>query len=520
MLIPGAPSQTWVFDGAARRWRQLFPATSPALLGARLALDAARGEIVAIGSQEDPDNCSTGSSGETWLWDGTTWRQAHPVAAPDECATVGATGMTYDAARRQVLLVADNSLSETWLWNGVTWTDAGAAPSEPTTAYDPISRRVIAFGGYFFWHGDNFYGDTSAWNGTKWVGLDAGGEPRDPQPRAFASMTYDSVVGALVMFGGLGPVYPTASPYPTKHRLSDTWRWVGTHWVRMGTATSPPPTAGASFVYDTKDRAGILAPGGGTTWLFTAAAAGRGYFLAETNGTVVAFGNAVQVGDAHTLHLHQPIVGLARTVTRKGYWLAATDGGVFSYGDAPYYGSAGGMHLDQPIAAIAATPSGHGYWLVAHDGGVFTFGDAGFFGSTGGTHLNQPIVAFAPTPTGDGYWLVARDGGVFCFGDAHFYGSAAATHLNQPVSGIAATPRGNGYWLVTRDGGVFSYGGAPFEGATPSAQPVIAIASSPTGRGYTTFDAAGGAHFTGDAANHGQMRTTPRHTDVVAAATT
>ncbi len=124
----------------------------------------------------------------------------------------------------------------------------------------------------------------------------------------------------------------------------------------------------------------------------------------------------------------------------------------------PFYGSTGSLHLNQPIVGMAATPDGGGYWLVAADGGIFSFGDAAFHGSTGSLHLNQPIVGMAATPDGGGYWLVAADGGIFSFGDAAFHGSTGSLHLNQPIVGMAATPDGGGYWLVAADGGIFSFG--------------------------------------------------------------
>ena len=152
--------------------------------------------------------------------------------------------------------------------------------------------------------------------------------------------------------------------------------------------------------------------------------------------------------------------------TGQGYWLVASDGGIFNYGDAAFQGSAGSIHLNQPVVGMAATPDGKGYWLVATDGGIFSYGDAQFYGSTGSIHLNKPIVGMAATPDGKGYWLVASDGGIFSYGDAAFQGSAGSIHLNQPVVGMASTPDGKGYWLVATDGGIFSYGDAQFYGST------------------------------------------------------
>ena len=245
------------------------------------------------------------------------------------------------------------------------------------------------------------------------------------------------------------------------------------------------------------------------------------------------------------------------TAVASGYWLVASDGGVFAYGDARFYGSTGSLHLNEPIVGMAATPDGEGYWLVASDGGIFAFGDAGFYGSTGGhppqqahrghgrhprrrgllagglrrRHLRlrrrrastappaaststspssawpprrtaratgwwPPTAASSPSatphfygstggihpqqahrghgrrrPTASGYWLVASDGGIFAFGDARFYGSTGGIHLNEPIVGMAATSDGGGYWLVASDGGIFAFGDAAFYGSTGAMPP-------------------------------------------------
>lgn len=70
------------------------------------------------------------------------------------------------------------------------------------------------------------------------------------------------------------------------------------------------------------------------------------------------------------------VVGLALTPDGNGYWLAESDGSVLTFGDAGNYGSLAGVALNKPVVGIARTPDGRGYWLVAGDGGVFPFGDA------------------------------------------------------------------------------------------------------------------------------------------------
>ncbi len=123
------------------------------------------------------------------------------------------------------------------------------------------------------------------------------------------------------------------------------------------------------------------------------------------------------------------VIGIAPMSNGTGYWEAEANGTVGAFGSAQNYGSVT-SGLNAPIVGIAATPGGGGYWLVASDGGIFNFGDAAFYGSTGSLHLNKPIVGMASTPDGKGYWLVASDGGIFSYGDAAFYGSMGGAPLN------------------------------------------------------------------------------------------
>lgn len=211
-----------------------------------------------------------------------------------------------------------------------------------------------------------------------------------------------------------------------------------------------------------------------------------GFWVVKADGTVEAFGEAVDYGDAATLPLNQPMVGMAPHPSGEGYWLLGADGGVFSYGLAPFFGSTGSMRLNEPVVGMAAHPSGDGYWFVASDGGIFAYGEAGFFGSMGGTPLVSPIVGMAATPTGEGYWLVAADGGIFAFGDAPFHGSIGGQRLSNPITGMAATATGNGYWFVGTDGTVHPFGDAVDLGSVGSrpARPVVGIAAARASAGY------------------------------------
>ena len=96
-----------------------------------MAYDPAARTMLLFGGFSDRTG-SAGYLGDTWIWNGTTWRKLSPSASPP--ARTGAS-MAYDAATRTVLLFggegklsrgpdggSDGELSDTWSWSGTTWT--------------------------------------------------------------------------------------------------------------------------------------------------------------------------------------------------------------------------------------------------------------------------------------------------------------------------------------------------------------------------------------------------------------
>jgi hypothetical protein len=291
--------------------------------------------------------------------------------------------------------------------------------------------------------------------------------------------------------------------------------------ISMGAAFSPTGSAGGSIAIQLIGSCGPPPDGITLTWsqlqsgvLSTARIIGiatlqdgKGYWEAQSNGAVAAFGAASSFGSMAGASLNSPIVGIAATPDDGGYWLVAADGGVFSFGDANFYGGTGALHLVAPIVGMAATPDGLGYWLVAADGGIFSFGDAPFRGSMGGQKLNRPVVGMAADPATDGYWLVAADGGIFSFG-APFLGSTGAVHLDQPIVGMEAQGGGLGYRFEAADGGVFCFGDANFAGSMGGVAltaPVVGMAADPATNGYWLVAADGGIFSFGDVAYYGRI---------------
>ena len=232
-----------------------------------------------------------------------------------------------------------------------------------------------------------------------------------------------------------------------------------------------------------------------------------GYWVVDSNGSVMPFGSAPYYGSMAGVRLNAPVIATAPTSDGHGYWLLGSDGGVFSFGDARFYGSTGDMVLNKPVVGMAPTADGNGYWLVASDGGIFSFGDAAFYGSTGANPPPYPVVGMARTPDGGGYWLVDSMGQVFSFGDAGFYGSLPSIGVvpDYPIVGMVPTSDGKGYWLVGADGGIFSFGDAGFVGSLggQGVLDVVSVSATPDNGGYMVITSTGVIYTFGDATSYG-----------------
>jgi hypothetical protein len=135
--------------------------------------------------------------------------------------------MAYDDARREVVLFGgfffNGSVVEfgdTWLWDGATWRAASSplsprARSHHAMAYDPLRNRVVLFGGI----GPVPRSDTWEWDGTTWTPL---APATSPPERYNHAMTFDEERARIVLSGGRN----FASV------LADTWEWDGAAWQR------------------------------------------------------------------------------------------------------------------------------------------------------------------------------------------------------------------------------------------------------------------------------------------------
>ena len=158
--------------------------------------------------------------------------------------------------------------------------------------------------------------------------------------------------------------------------------------LTVTTASLPPAVQGQAYsasltassgdpLYTWSVRSGTLAPGlslATTSGTIAGIPTAPGRF-ALTVGVTDAAGHVASAGLSVTVsainspqQLTDPIVGIAATPDGNGYWIADSEGGVEPFGDAVFFGSMAGRALNAPINHIVATPDGSGYWLVASDG--------------------------------------------------------------------------------------------------------------------------------------------------------
>jgi hypothetical protein len=118
-------------------------------------------------------------------------------------------------------------------------------------ASHPLRDRLVVFGG----HDNLLFDDTWVWDGNEWAEQPRG--PSEPPARRGAAMTYDSVEGLVLMFGGFD-----AGGQP----LGDLWQWNGDQWNPRGPAQPvPSPRGGASMAFDRMRGVAVL-HGGQTGW--------------------------------------------------------------------------------------------------------------------------------------------------------------------------------------------------------------------------------------------------------------
>src|SRR5580765_2995733 len=128
-------------------------------------------------------------------------------------------------------------------WIELSPNDPPPARSYLAMTYDPVSGKIIAFGGF---DGTGYLNDTWSFDGTSWAQI---ATQSAPPARAAAQMTYDSVTQKVVLFGGYDGTF-----------LGDTWLWDGStlQWTQATPQHHPAAVTSPMLFPDPNGRADLF----------------------------------------------------------------------------------------------------------------------------------------------------------------------------------------------------------------------------------------------------------------------
>lgn len=138
------------WDGS--RWLDLTSSTGPQLpFAAGQAFDLARAETILFGGAYPFPPGQFTTSGDTWAWNGTSWR----LAATTGPSPRRGASLAFDSLRNRMVLLGgitgSTFLSDHWEWDGATWTQIAATTPMGNTrkalGFDPIRNRLVVLDG-------------------------------------------------------------------------------------------------------------------------------------------------------------------------------------------------------------------------------------------------------------------------------------------------------------------------------------------------------------------------------------
>lgn len=171
--------------------------------------------------------------------------------------------MAYDPVSQRLVLFGGGgvkqNLNDTWTFDGTTWTEMVTPVAPPrrngaSMAYDRITHKMVMFGGFDV---NQYLGDTWLWDGATSTWTQA--QMTSPPPEATGAMLFtDPVSGRAMMFGG----YNAFQVVPAD---STTWSWTGTYWKKLFPSTQPYPRGWGIAVTDPVRHNVVLTGGNGDT---------------------------------------------------------------------------------------------------------------------------------------------------------------------------------------------------------------------------------------------------------------
>src|SRR5581483_10845525 len=160
-----------------------------------------------------------------------TWSK---LSTPNSPSARSGSAMTYDPISKKIVLFggfsASGYLNDTWTFDGKTWTKQSTPTAPPsrtasTMPFDRVARQVVMFGGY---NGHNYLGDTWTWDGATSTWSQAS-PTNSPEAVTSPMLFTDPLSGRVDVFGGFDGQF---------YQLT-TYQWTGTDWKKL----NPPATA-------------------------------------------------------------------------------------------------------------------------------------------------------------------------------------------------------------------------------------------------------------------------------------
>ena len=160
-----------------------------------------------------------------------TWLKVNPASSPSDRS---AMAMAYDPVSKKVVVFggfdATGYLNDTWVFDGSTWSQVATPTAPPPRAAagiacDRFNGKLVLFGGF---DGTQYLGDTWIWDGATETWSQASPSTL-PDPVTLPMMFTDPKTGHAAMFGGFDGSF---------YQLT-TWRWSGSNWVDVNPPTSP-----------------------------------------------------------------------------------------------------------------------------------------------------------------------------------------------------------------------------------------------------------------------------------------
>lgn len=210
----------WLWDG--ENWTEIKPPQLPApRVKPLMVYDDARNEVVMFGGHYFDKDGNFIYLNESWTFDGQTWAKRNPTHSPLGGDGVPQPIMTYDVARKQIVLLEFGG--GTWVWKGNDWNKLAVAGESPLSVegalgYDEKNQLVVLWG-HDTLKVREFPSETWLFDGQTWsIAKEREHGPFSPE----ATLLYDVRQQKLLLFAFVGGDYLLI------------WEWGDTGWQEIG----------------------------------------------------------------------------------------------------------------------------------------------------------------------------------------------------------------------------------------------------------------------------------------------